>query len=419
MERMMFIDQVKEQLEKMSESEKDEWILKRAKLLSESEQQGFFMSLTGEKTITYMPSKAEIEDFCEKVQNGDIYVEYEAHYYEFDEDGRYLDDWKVWHNDPQKTFPFLNRIFAGCHDLIILGEYKTVADILDMVCRLEFQVELSDDSEDCAEDELFTLPVAEKEHLLSVRTSEIGIDWISALLYVNDFDDFDFAEKLIGIFELELCKKLNPVDFSESISEGLLQRMENLLEEEIRRDKEALAEVSAKAKSWREEYRIEKKLARRKELLLNIQEQCKKQKKVSTKQKQVSVLRSSWKQICGLFDILEFEPYIDDQWEIEEVWKISEALIKHGKFEDEDWQLRKKILKSIINHGYYDHFGCYDPMKNLSEKLCTSNEEYLEFADILYPYYAKKAARMYQQYGRMEKCVVSGKSSGKRKRRIR
>ena len=37
----MFIKQVKEQLGKMSEAEKEEWILTQAKLLGESKQQSF------------------------------------------------------------------------------------------------------------------------------------------------------------------------------------------------------------------------------------------------------------------------------------------------------------------------------------------------------------------------------------------
>ena len=68
------------------------------------------------------------------------YLEYETHYFEFDDNGRYMDDWKVWHNDPLKAFSLLNRIFMGCNGLLILNEYKAVADILDRICKLEFKV---------------------------------------------------------------------------------------------------------------------------------------------------------------------------------------------------------------------------------------------------------------------------------------
>jgi hypothetical protein len=53
----------------------------QAKLLEENKQQSFLMSLCGEKNVIYMPSEGEIEELCKKVDNGDIYLEYETHYY--------------------------------------------------------------------------------------------------------------------------------------------------------------------------------------------------------------------------------------------------------------------------------------------------------------------------------------------------
>lgn len=53
---MEFIDQVKEQLKKMNETEKDTWILNQAKLLSENKQNDFLMSLYGEKKVIDLPS---------------------------------------------------------------------------------------------------------------------------------------------------------------------------------------------------------------------------------------------------------------------------------------------------------------------------------------------------------------------------
>lgn len=50
-----------------------------------------------------MPTEAEIEVFCKKVWKGDIFVEYEIRYYEFDSNGRYADDGYVHHNDPQEV----------------------------------------------------------------------------------------------------------------------------------------------------------------------------------------------------------------------------------------------------------------------------------------------------------------------------
>lgn len=121
---MNYIQQITEQLNKMSEEQKNKWILSRAKLCKESERQGFLQSLTGEKKVSYLPTQREIEEFCHKAENQEIYLEYETHYYEFDDDGKYVDDWKRWHNDIFGAMPFLDDVLVKCHDLLILGEYE-------------------------------------------------------------------------------------------------------------------------------------------------------------------------------------------------------------------------------------------------------------------------------------------------------
>ena len=106
MKNNAFEDHIIKLLQEMSVQQKDDWILIKAKLISETEQQDFIMSLTGEKKITYMPTETEIEEFCRKVNCGDIYVEYESHYCEFNSEGKYINDWEIWHNDPKEAFPF-------------------------------------------------------------------------------------------------------------------------------------------------------------------------------------------------------------------------------------------------------------------------------------------------------------------------
>lgn len=208
---MEFIKQVTEQLKKMPEWEKEQWILERAKLLKEDERQGFLMTLSGEKKIAYMPSLQEIEEFCQKAASGEIYVEHEKRYFEFDENGRYLDDWKTWHNDPLGAMDFVDRVLRGCRDLLILGEYKTVSEILDKVCKLSFRVVDISDSEDFEEESLFTLKNAGDEGMISRNLDDIGKDWITAAIYQKDeWDDMSLAGKLVELFEHPACRRLNP-----------------------------------------------------------------------------------------------------------------------------------------------------------------------------------------------------------------
>lgn len=405
---MMFIKQVEDQLNKMTETKKEEWILSQAKLLSEENQQDFLMSLSGEKKIIYMPSQNEIEEFCNKVESGEIYLEYETQYFEFDDNGRYMDDWKIWHNDPFEAMPFLNRTLKGCHDLLTLNEYKTVADIIDRVCGLKFKVVTAEDSEDTAEDSSFTIVDADKEKMLSVNIRDIGIDWVKSVVKMADkWESLELANILVKIFEHPVCNKINPsVLISEVIPKGLFFDMHNAINEKISCDEIVFNKMLSQTRYSPEKYQFEKKLKRAQEIALDIRLKC--LDPVEEKQQQkASTLASTWELIQELLEQLKFERYIDDQWQIEEVWKICEALISRGMFEQEDLELKKEILSDIINHNFYDHYGCYDPMFNFSEKLCTKPKEFLILAEIMenYEYCEKKAAELFHQYGREDKYV--------------
>lgn len=272
----MFIDLVKEQLCKMSEAEKEAWILTQAKLLAEYEQQSFLMSLSGEKKVMYMPGQGEIEDFCEKVENGDIYLEYETHYYEFSNDGRYIDDWDAWHNDPFRAMDFLNRVFRGCHDLLLLNDYRTVVKVLDRVCYLEFKVTESEDSEDFEDDSPFTLEDAAEEAMLSTNVSDIGKDWVTAYVELADnWDSTELAKRLVEVFKHPICNKLNPsLLIEKEIPKDLFRNMFDILNVLVLELESQFINLSSKAIFSHDKYIYEKKLKRQKELLMNIQTKC-------------------------------------------------------------------------------------------------------------------------------------------------
>lgn len=407
MEKIKFINLVSEKLKEMSAEQKDAWILEQAQLILEDSRQDFLMSLAGEKKILYMPTERNIDEFCQKVQEGEIYVEYETHYYEFNSEGRYVDDWEIWHNDPMDAFAFLDRTFRGCHDLLCIGEYRLAHKILDRICRLEFQVVEAEDSEDFADDSPYTVSDAVKEQKLSMKIYEIGYDWLESLLLDKGNETPEFAGTLLNILENELCQDLSLSDFKEMISEKLLDYVESILEKKIEKADEKLKEYSKDSQFWIERYTLEKKKARSQHLLLDIRRKCREQGKKAEMADKISVLEASWKQIGESLRILSYYKYIDDQLEIDEVWNICQALIKRGKFEEEDWKLRKKILFEVIENDYYDRYGCYDPIKELSEKLYITDAETLEFADLLNKYdkYTEKAAAIYHQYGKMDKYV--------------
>ena len=97
-----------------------------------------------------------------------------------------------------------------------------------------------------------------------------------------------------------------------------------------------------------------------------------------------SYLEEQCAEIKRLMEKLKYEPYIDDQYEIEEIWDICEEMIKSGKLKKETWPMRRRVIKSIIDGEYYDYYGVYDPMKDLFNALMFTPEEKTEAPDMIF-----------------------------------
>lgn len=402
---MDLLDKIEKQLTKMSEAEKDAWVLSQAKLLSKSQQEGILLSLSDEKKIIGMPMYDEIIKFCERVENGEIYFEYETHYYEFDDDGRYMDDWKVWHNDVFGAIPFLDRVFAGCHDLLRLEEYEAAARVLDRVCEIKFSVEEAEDSEDEAEEETFSLSAADEEDMFSVKLCDVGADWIRAVsqLTVRQ-DQRSRIQRLLRMFEHPVCKKVKPrILLEEGISREMFIDMTKILKSEIVALEAQEEELTRKGSYYLEMYEVRSQIDRKTEMLMDIRVKCLKTMSDDSEQTG-SKLAACWKQVQDGIKWLSYE-YIDDQPEIDVIQNICKALIRNGQLEQENWGVRKKVLEDIIRNKYYDHDCCSDVMQELAEKLCTNREEYLAYADIMDEsgIYRERAAYLYYEHGKDDK----------------
>lgn len=426
MHRTKYIQQITDQLNKMSEEQKNQWILSQAKLCNESQRQGFLQSLTGEKKVPYMPVQREIDEFCRKVEEEEIYVEYETHYYEFDDDGKYMDDWKSWHNDPFGAMPVLDSILMGCHDLLILGEYGMAADILDRVCRLKFKVVEAVDSDEYADvdDRPFTLAGACKEGRLSRELPEIGLDWVRASIgRANEMGDSAPVGEVIDILENPVCKNVHPHmlpddELLEGIfSDELLVQMEKILAGEIQKGEEIFQETYAEVRYSHEKVRFRKAIIRKKEILLNIQLKCRKE---IPGQREDMSFDCQWKRINEVYALLPYEygEYgygIRNRWEVDEIQKMCASLLRRDNLGAEDWELRKAVLSDLVTHRFYKKVNCEQMMSELSERLCGRKEEFLAFADMLNQSgeyeYKKEAASLYHQYGK-EIYSISGSAFG-------
>lgn len=289
-----------------------------------------------------------------------------------------------------------------------LGEYKLVRKILDKACCLEFRVVEAKDSEDFEDDSPFTIADAAGERKFSMDICEIGHDWLEALLLeYRDGEEPEAAEKILEILQDATGGKLNPSDFCSLISDELLAYMEKALGEEIGAIDTRLGKFPEERQYWREQYRLEKARARKQHLLLDIRKRCRGTRKEEKEPGYAAGLEASWRQIRELARTLNYKENTDGCLEIDEIEEICQALIKRGGFEEEDWGLRKEILRGILSYGYHNCRGFHKPLKELAGKLYITDAETLEYADLLseHDIYAGEAAELYRRYGKTEKYV--------------
>lgn len=399
-----FYNKVQKQLKHMTEKEKDAWILSQAKIFPAWQHEDFYKSITGTKRVINMPEKGEISSFCNKVREGDIFVEYETHYVEFDDYGHFHDDWEYDFYDSKHAMRFISSVVAGCHDLIILEEYEDAFKILDDIIRLEFVIVDHPDTDDSCEDEYMDLNRAIHEGILSLNRDDLLKDYIKSCRESLK-DSKQIAEKLVNAFEMELFEDCK-TDYCITINEKdpLLTDLREKLDEELKRLKEEISEKSKKDKYYWGEFRDKERIrhiSTLTEYLGKIGKNVKKPKE--------SFLRGTWSQISDLISDLMDEPYIDDQVEIEEIWNIVEALLKRGGFDKEPWEVKQHILEEIYDNEFYDYYGIYDPMKDLADAICSNREENLKRAEIMMRagrgYLGANAAKLYRELGEEEKCA--------------
>ncbi len=403
-----FLDQVRECLSNMPQRQKDYWIMTQAMLESEDRQESFIKSLRGDFDNRYVPDDKDIDNFCEGVNEGDIFFEYNTWYEEFDSFGDYKDDWEVEYLDPHGITEYLDRIFSGCHDLIKIGSYCHAAKILEKVCRLEFDIEEYEDTEDFdPEANPFSLADVYRNHLLDTDKNQVAGDLIFAhYMGYKDYRKDSIVKEMVNLLLLPVCEDLMPGDvLKDEADKDFFRSLSGVIEEKLSEIEKSKKEDTSLCSSDIDELEKQQKQLRKKlkhlQLLLEREE--------NPEEEGEKQLTRAWSDIQGLLTELRYEPYIDDQWQISEIWEICEKLVKEHKCQYAPWELRKKILADIVENDYYDYYGCIDPMEDLVKELRTGEQEYLEFADMLCRANrgacTREAAMLYREHGEEEKYV--------------
>lgn len=267
-----FIEKVKSILSDMNNEEKDLWIIQQAKLINNNRYDDFLKSLSGDKKIQYMPTYEKIEEFCKRIENKEIYLEYETHYIEFTEFG-YYDDFEETFNDPYGIISFFNTVFSACSDLIKLDEYSMVYDIIMLIASLEIEIVEAEDSEDCYQgDYPFTLEQFFSYHLLSMDAKKLSFLLIRSYYEINKSRDKSvIAHEIIDLFIMPFCTKILPSDifYLDEVPE-LLYNMRIILEKKIDTLGKIVNAKNFDKCSLKDRYLISRKFDRFNEMLSNI-----------------------------------------------------------------------------------------------------------------------------------------------------
>ena len=180
-----------------------------------------------------VPEDKEIDDFCEKVISGEIYLEYNTWYEEFDSFGSYKDDWEVEYLDPCGILDYMDRLFDGCHDLLRIGSYQHAAGILEKICRLEFLIEEYEGSEDFDPDaNPFSLADVYRHHLLDTDRNQVAEDLIYAYYMSHKDWGKNTAEKIADFLLLPVCREFLPGEILKRESDkSFFQSLSMILEE--------------------------------------------------------------------------------------------------------------------------------------------------------------------------------------------
>ena len=249
--------------------------------------------------------------------------------------------------------------------------------------------------------------------MLDTNKTEVAYDWLYAFYMVNkNLKEREFAQQLIELLMLPLCDVILPSNIINSIeNKEVHNEMILLLDAIIESDTKEVQKKYFK-KYTSEGYYLKKKLDREMHLIEDLKKMKEEKQNIGN---EVSILNSSWKQIQELIKWLSYERYIDDQVEIDEIWEICAALVRHLKDNSESWNIRKQVLHDIVDNDGYDYYSCCDPMTDLLEVLCNTEEEYLEKANVMMKSrdreYQKQAAKIYYEYGHDEEYVLYLKSN--------
>lgn len=194
-----FMKTVDGRLSTMSEAEKTQWIHNMARTTKENGMIAFLNSLEGRQDhCKVTSSKKEIEDWCKKIEDEDIYFQCSG-YEEYGES--YWDsDYSYVYSDNFGIGKELSRAFQVAKELLFQKEYQQASVLYDQLCSMKFPA-LDNDAGEWSELELEELV---EEKLVSLDLKQIARNLMYAKYQAAEGKDRAVA--LYRYFSWDMCK---------------------------------------------------------------------------------------------------------------------------------------------------------------------------------------------------------------------
>lgn len=196
-----FMKAVDKKLLTMSEAEKSRWIHNWARTVEEERRAAFLNSLNEKED--YCPvihETKEIENWCEKIENQEIYFERsEAEEYG---DSYWDDDYSYEYSDNFGLGEELSRAFRTAEDLLFQRKYEQALDLYDRLCTISFPV-LDRDIKEWNELDLEELV---DENLVSLNLKQIALNLMYATYQTAG--GRARAAALYQYFSWDMCKEV-------------------------------------------------------------------------------------------------------------------------------------------------------------------------------------------------------------------
>lgn len=200
-----FIKAVDEKLATMPESEKEKYIHNLARTIQEDERCKFLNSLNGENNSgEIIHDINEIQEWCEKIQNGDIY--FECSYCEVYGENYWRDDSYEYY-DTYEIGKKLTSAFQVAEDLLYQKEYEKALGLYDLLIDMIFQA-YDSDSEETMELEIEELV---DENLVSLNLKKIVLNLLYAKYQTSNGKDR--VQVIYNYIKLNISKDIKLEEF--------------------------------------------------------------------------------------------------------------------------------------------------------------------------------------------------------------